>query len=141
MDGPMKFLNILVAEDNRADVLLIKEALLTHAIPHELQLMHDGAQAMRFLSTMGKPEGGPCPDVVLLDINLPKVEGWDVLREFRKHPNCITTPVIIMSSSDATKDQEKMAAMNVTRYFQKPSDFDQFMKLGQVILEVAGEAA
>jgi two-component system, chemotaxis family, response regulator Rcp1 len=137
----MKLLHILVAEDNRADILLIKEALKTHGIPHELRLIQDGARAMSVLATMGTPEGAPCPDVLLLDLNLPKVEGWDLLQEFRKHPACATTPVIIISSSDAPRDREKVAAMNVSHYFTKPSDFDQYMKLGEIIIHAVQNAS
>jgi two-component system, chemotaxis family, response regulator Rcp1 len=132
----MRIFQILLAEDNRADVLLIGEALKLHGIPHELHLMSDGASVLKYLETMGAGEGGPAPDVVLLDLNLPKVDGLEVLKELRRYPQCETTPVIIISSSDTPKDRQKMAALDVTHYFKKPSDFDEFMKLGQVLRQV-----
>ena len=132
----MKTVHILVAEDNRGDVLLIRKALQFHSIPHELHLVQDGAEAMSFLAAMGKGEGSPCPDVVLLDLNLPKVDGPEVLEEFRKHPECVTRPVIVISSSDSVKDRERMASLHVAHYFKKPSGLDEYMKLGQVILDV-----
>ena len=132
----MKTLHILVAEDNRGDVLLIRKALQFHKIPHELHLVKDGAEAMNFLAAMGKSEATPCPDVVLLDLNLPKVDGPEILEEFRKHPECVTRPVIVISSSDSMQDRERMAALQVAYYFKKPSGLDEYMKLGQIILDV-----
>lgn len=129
-------LHILLAEDNRGDVLLIRKALQFHNIPHELHLVQDGAQAMSFIGVMGTSEDTPCPDLVLLDLNLPKVDGPEVLQEFRKHPECVSRPVIVISSSDSIKDRERMAALDVAYYFKKPSGLDEYMKLGQVILDV-----
>ncbi len=135
----MKSLCILVAEDNVADVIVIREALQLHGISHELHVVEDGDLAISVFATMGKPEGMPCPDVMLLDLNLPKVDGPDILKEFRKHPTCLNTPVIVVSSSDTTKDREKVASMQVAHYFRKPPDLDEYMKIGQVILQVVGD--
>ena len=132
----MKTLRILVAEDNRGDVLLIRKALQFHNIPHELHLVQDGAEAVGFISGMGKSEGAPCPDLVLLDLNLPKVDGPEVLEAFRKHPECVCRPVIVISSSDSLKDRERMASLDVAHYFKKPSGLDEYMKLGQIILDL-----
>ena len=132
-------LNILLAEDNPGDILLVKQALEEHRIGHELQVVEDGAAALNFIVRMGSPGNPPCPDVLLLDMNLTKVDGPRVLAEFRKHPQCLHTPVIVISSSDAQKDRERMAALGVARYFRKPSDLDAFMQLGAVVLEVVSE--
>jgi chemotaxis family two-component system response regulator Rcp1 len=132
----MRTFQILLAEDNRADVFLIEEALRLHGLVHELHLMSDGASVLKYLETVSSGEGGPVPDVVLLDLNLPKVDGLEVLKELRKCPQCRTTPVIIISSSDTPKDRQKMAALDIAHYFKKPSDFDTFMKLGQIVREV-----
>ena len=79
-------LHILLAEDNFGDVLLVEQALTEHQIDHELHVVKDGDEALQFLDRMGEAGGPPCPDVLLLDLNLPKVEGPQVLQEFRKHP-------------------------------------------------------
>lgn len=72
----------------------------------------------------------------MLDLNLPIVDGPEVLREFRKHPACADTPVIVISSSYAIKDREPLAQFGIARYFRKPSDLDEFMKLGAIVKEV-----
>jgi CheY-like chemotaxis protein len=135
----MRVLHILLAEDNRGDVLLVREALQYHHIEHELHIVSDGAQAITFVSRMGKSEESPCPDVILLDLNLPKADGAQILGEFRKHPECVTTPVIVVTSSGADRDRQRMAALGIKHYFQKPADFDGFMRLGAVVREAVEE--
>jgi CheY-like chemotaxis protein len=132
----MNNLKVLLAEDNRGDVLLVREALAEHGIPADLFVMRDGGEALDYISRIGELDRTPCPDLVLLDLNLPKVDGLDILAEFRKHPQCTHTPVIVISSSDAPRDRERAGALGVTRYFRKPSDLDEFLKLGSVVREV-----
>jgi chemotaxis family two-component system response regulator Rcp1 len=134
-------LNILLAEDNPGDVVLVREALQVHGIAHMLHVVTDGAQALSFLARMGEPGNAPCPDLLLLDLNLPKIDGASVLQEFRNHTECVNTPVIIVSSSDAAKDRDRMTALRVNRYFRKPLDYDAFMKLGTLVREILPEAA
>lgn len=129
-------INIFLAEDNRADILLVKEALQKHQIEHELHVARDGAEAIRFMVEMGTAEGPPCPDVILLDLNLPKADGSQILSALRRDPRCIDTPVIVVSSSDSPRDREAMKHLRVRHYFTKPSDFDQFMKLGAIVKQV-----
>jgi CheY-like chemotaxis protein len=131
----MKHLQILLAEDNSGDVALIEQALQEHHIQHALHVVRDGGEAIDFVLRMGTP-GRPCPDLVLLDLNLPKVEGAQVLAEIRKRSECSETPVIVVTSSDAPRDKEKLAKLGVTRYFKKPSDIDEYMKLGVTVSEV-----
>jgi CheY-like chemotaxis protein len=129
-------LHILLAEDNPGDILLVEQALEEHRIPHELHVVRDGAKALDLLVRMGQAGEVACPDLLLLDLNLPKVDGPQVLREFRKHPACAHTPVIVVSSSDAQRDRAQMAQLGVTRYFKKPLDLDAFLQLGAVVREV-----
>jgi CheY-like chemotaxis protein len=132
----MKPLQILLAEDNIGDVLLVQDALVSHKIPHYLHVVHDGEEALDFIEHMGASDGIPCPDVMLLDLNLPKADGPEVLSKFRKHPLCAETPVIVITSSDATRDRERIAEFGIARYFRKPSDLNEFLKLGAVVLDV-----
>jgi CheY-like chemotaxis protein len=132
----MSPLRILLAEDNLGDVLLVQDALQSHKIPNELHVVRDGEEALAFIEKMGEPDGIPCPDLMLLDLNLPKVDGSEVLSRFRKHPECAQTPVIVITSSDAHRDRERMAQFGIARYFRKPSDLNAFLKLGAVVLEV-----
>jgi chemotaxis family two-component system response regulator Rcp1 len=132
----MNTLNILLAEDNLADILLVRKALNEHEIPYDLHVVRDGEEALAFIEGMGEPGSIPCPDIVLLDVNLPKVEGAEILSQFRKHPQCADTPVIVITSSDARGDRDRMAQLGIARYFKKPSDLDAFLKLGAVVREV-----
>lgn len=127
---------ILLAEDNPGDVFLVQQALEEHEIEHELQVAKDGAEALDLLARMGKPGQPPCPDLLLLDLNLPKVDGPQVLTEFRKHPQCAQTPVIIVSSSDALRDLARLTALGVSNYFRKPTDLVAFLQLGAVVRAV-----
>lgn len=136
----MSPLRILLAEDNRADVLLVRESLETYGVAHELHLVRDGGEALDYVAHMGTASGQPCPDLVLLDLNLPKADGTTVLGALRQRPECAQTPVIVISSSDAPKDRERIEALGIARYFRKPSDLDEFLKLGLVVSEVAKES-
>jgi len=98
----------------------------------------DGQEALEFVSGIGKPDSLPCPDLMLLDMNLPKVDGPEILSAFRKHPRCAQTPVIVITSSDAGRDRERMAQFGIAHYFKKPSSLDAFLKLGAIVREVAG---
>jgi CheY-like chemotaxis protein len=129
---------VFLAEDNRGDILLVKQALNAFQIPHDLHIARDGGEALEFVAQIGKPGGVPCPDIILLDLNLPKVDGPAVLAEFRKHPQCVHTPVIVISSSDTQKERERMGALGVAYYFRKPSDLEAFLQLGSVVRRFLG---
>jgi len=126
---------ILLAEDNPADVLLVREAFEHHGLDVELVVKRDGEEMLRLLDRMEAGEL-PCPDVVLLDLTLPRRNGIEVLRQIRQGSRCGKTPVIIVTSSDALKDRESVAQLGATSYFRKPSSFDEFMRLGKVVNEV-----
>jgi CheY-like chemotaxis protein len=129
--------NILVAEDNLGDLLLIQRALEEHEVVHEMHVVRDGSGALAFVERMGRPEEAiPCPDVFLLDLNLPKIDAPEILNELRKHAACAQIPVIAVTSSDTPKDRAQMAEFNVARYFRKPSHLEAFLQLGAVVREV-----
>ena len=134
----MKPLEIFLAEDNEADVLLVRQALHEHSIEHKLHVVRDGHAAIQFVANIGASADAPCPDLLLLDLNLPKVDGMDVLRAFRDHPQCRGTPVIIISSSGVERDRLLVNGLGISRYFQKPFDLDEFMKLGALVRELRG---
>jgi two-component system, chemotaxis family, response regulator Rcp1 len=129
-------IHILLAEDNIGDVMLVQEALTAHRIEGTLHVVKDGQEALDFVARMGKPESVPCPDLMLLDMNLPKADGATVLAAFREHKASAATPVIVVTSSNNPKDRSRVAALGVTHYFRKPPDFDEFMKLGEVVRDV-----
>jgi chemotaxis family two-component system response regulator Rcp1 len=134
-------MNILLAEDNDADVFLVHEALRAHAIEYELRVLTNGTEVEQYFELLGKVAAARCPDVFLLDLNLPQTDGHDVLRQFRAHYLCSTVPVIIVTSSDAPKDRELAELLGANAYFRKPSDLEEFMKLGIVIKAVVQEPA
>lgn len=134
----MKPLRIVLAEDNDADVFLVRQALEEHRVAHELHVVKDGDEAIRFLGAMGGSVEEPSLDLLLLDLNLPKVDGVEVLRDFRQHDRFARTPVVIISSSSAQREHARLSGLQVSRYFQKPLDLDEFMRLGGVVKEVTG---
>ncbi len=129
-------LHILLAEDNEGDVMLVEQALEEHQIHHQLHVVKDGAEALGFVAEMGLNNGPPFPDLVLLDLNLPKIDGAKVLQHFRKHLVCALTPVIVVTSSDSPRDRERVKALGADAYFRKPSDLKEFMVLGGLIKEL-----
>jgi chemotaxis family two-component system response regulator Rcp1 len=128
-------LQILLGEDNPGDVLLVRRALNEHRVEYELHTMRDGSEAAVFMEGV---EGGglPCPDLFLLDLNLPKLDGCELLVLLRAHPLCGDKPVIIISSSGAESDRRRATDAGATRYYQKPSDLKEFMKLGALVREL-----
>ena len=132
-------LHILLVEDNRGDEFLIREALKEHQVLYELHVIRDGLEAERFIQRLGSTDGYHCPDLLLLDLNLPKRSGLELLQLFRAHPVCGDTPVIVVTSSNAERDRRQAAGLGATRYFRKPTGLDEFVQLGAVIKEVFEE--
>jgi len=121
---------VLVVEDNPADAYLIEEALAEERLTSALQIVRDGEKAIAFFDRIDADPSVPCPAVVLLDLNLPKVSGEEVLKRIRLSPRCEKTKVLIVSSSNAPSDRELAMSLGATDYFRKPSTLDQFMQLG-----------
>ncbi len=128
-DGPQ----ILLVEDNPADANLVEEALAEEQLECRLSIVRDGAQAIAFIDRLETDPAHPCPDIVLLDLNLPKVSGEEVLKRVRRSPACGMAKVLIVSSSDAKSDRDRAMTLGASDYFRKPSSLDQFMQLGPKI--------
>lgn len=133
--GPLR---ILLAEDNPADVYLIRVALTEQNLPFELRVAEDGAAALSLIGFTGSPEPDAPPHVILLDLNMPKHDGREVLRAIRQNPHLAGIPIAILSSSESPKDVRETEELGATCYLRKPGNLDEFMKLGQVIRELAG---
>jgi two-component system, chemotaxis family, response regulator Rcp1 len=129
--------SILLVEDNAGDVLLTREALREADVSVELTAVADGEQALAYL----RDEGVERPDLVLLDLNLPRKNGLEVLEEIRHDPALRTTPVIMLTTSSSARDVTASYARGVNCYVVKPLDLDDFTELVQAIngfwLEVA----
>jgi chemotaxis family two-component system response regulator Rcp1 len=124
-------ISVLLAEDNPGDVLLVREALQRQPFEAELVVRHDGEQALVYIENVDTGEV-PCPDVVLLDLNLPRRNGEFLLERMRRSPLCSQVPIVIVSSSASPKDRETAARLGASTYFQKPADYEEFMRLGAV---------
>lgn len=124
---------ILLAEDNPGDVFLVRRALEKHDLPTRLIVVEDGQAAIRFIEKADSDETADRPDLVLLDLNLPRATGSRVLTRLRQSPRCAGTPIIIITSSDSPLDRENSANLGATGYFQKPGDLAGFMQLGRIV--------
>ena len=122
-------LNLLLAEDNLADALLVREAIRTENLPVVVHAAPDGERAVDFIVMAEKDPDAPCPHVLILDLNLPKIDGFEVLRKIRASDKCKNIPVLIVTSSDSPSDLREAAKLGA-RYFQKPFTYDEFVKIG-----------
>jgi DNA-binding response OmpR family regulator len=133
--------HILIVEDNVADVLLIRHAIKAANIHAHLHVINDGEQAIRFFDQLDGDHAAPCPALVILDINLPKKQGGEVLQHMRKSRRSADSLVIAVSTSDSARDREDMTKLGANSYFRKPSEYVNFMKLGNVIKELLNSVA
>jgi len=122
--GPIE---ILLVEDNPGDVRLTIEALKEGKISNQINVAVDGMDAMAFLRREGKYANAPKPDLILLDLNLPKKNGQEVLAEIKVDPRLKCIPVVILTSSQAEKDIVMTYNLHANCYIKKPVDFDQFI--------------
>lgn len=126
---------IVLTEDNAADVFLVRSALEDAGLDFRLHVISDGEQALRFLQTVEADEAA-CPDLLLLDLNLPKLSGADILRNLRENNHCSDSSVVVLTSSDSPQDRARVAQFGVEHYFLKTASLDEFMKLGSVVRQV-----
>ena len=124
-----KPVEILLVEDNKVDVGLIEEVFEEAKIKNSLHVAEDGEEAMLYLHAEGKFSGSRRPDIILLDLNLPKKDGREVLREIKEDINLKNIPVIILTSSSAENDITRAYELHANAYVTKPLDFDQFIKV------------
>jgi CheY-like chemotaxis protein len=121
-DGRERRLVALLVEDNRADVFLVQQAIQIHQLELDLHVVSDGDQACEFIERAENDlEPAPCPELVLLDLNLPRRSAKEVLKRLRQSPRCSTVPVVIITSSDLSNDRKELFALGANRYFRKPS--------------------
>jgi two-component system, chemotaxis family, response regulator Rcp1 len=114
--------DILLVEDNPGDIRLITEALEETDIRPSVYIVRDGIEAMQFLRNEPPFERTPMPDIILLDLNLPRKDGKDVLKEIKSDPDLAITPVIVLSGSDAPQDVAVCYALHANCYVVKPRD-------------------
>ncbi len=122
---------ILLAEDNLADQELVKRSLIDNQFLLEIYAVDDGVEAMEYLRREGKyvdPKTSPKPDILLLDINMPRMDGKEVLQEMKNDPALKTIPVIMLTTSDHEKDIIESYNLGVNAYITKPTDLPQFLQ-------------
>lgn len=125
--------DILLVEDNPGDVLLTREALKDAKVYNNLYVVKDGEAALDFLYRRPPYQQAPRPDIILLDLNLPKVHGRDVLAQVKQDKSLMQIPVVVLTSSSCEEDILKAYHLNANCYITKPVDLDQFLKVVRTI--------
>jgi CheY-like chemotaxis protein len=118
---------VLVVEDNPTDARLVEEALSEHQVPHEMVVLRDGEEALEYLEHMADKSK---PDLIILDLNLPKRDGFGVLNEYRARPALSFVPIVILTSSDSPADKLRAKSIGVAAFLQKPMTLEEFIALG-----------
>jgi two-component system, chemotaxis family, response regulator Rcp1 len=129
-------MRILLVEDSEGDVFLVRRALDKQGLKHELIVARNGEEALHMLEQAEKGPIADTPEIVLLDLNLPKVHGSQILSHIRRTQAFDGMRVIILTSSDSPSDRELALALGANVYFRKPTDLQSFMELGQVVKQL-----
>jgi CheY-like chemotaxis protein len=119
--------DVLLVEDDPGDVLMTREAFEHHRIRNTLHVVNDGEQALKFLHQTGEYAAAPRPGLILLDLNLPRRDGLEVLAELKEDPVLRVIPVVILTTSQAEEDILRSYALHANAYVSKPVDFERFM--------------
>jgi CheY-like chemotaxis protein len=128
----------VLAEDNPGDVFLIRRALDEQRLYYQLAVVTDGEEAIRFVLAAAASEDQI--DLVLLDLNLPRRDGSEVLTEMRNCPGLAAVPTVVITSSDSPDDRERALRLGANHFFHKPSDLMKFMDIGRVVRELIEKA-
>jgi DNA-binding response OmpR family regulator len=131
---------ILVIEDNASDVFLLNRALKKQDFPFELVRLLNGGEALAFIRRQGAYAEAAIPDLILMDLNLAKYTGEDILREIRAVKHLAGVPVCVWSSSQSRRDQCVLKNLGVSQFITKPSGLDQFMEIGKTIKDLLSGA-
>ncbi|MCW3093047.1 MAG: two-component system response regulator [Ferruginibacter sp.] len=129
----MSPIHILLVEDNEGDIILTREALNMGGVNHEVSIVRDGEQAIKFLNKEDINYKAKRPDLILLDINLPRIDGFEVLSYIKKNEQLKTIPVIMLTTSTSEKDVLASYKNHANCYISKPVDLDKFFEVVQKI--------
>ena len=122
-----EIVDVLLVEDDPGDILMTREAFQQHKIQNKLHVVTDGEQALQFLRQTGEYAKAPRPGLVLLDLNLPRRSGHEVLAELKEDPELRVIPVVILTTSQAEEDILRSYSLHANAYVSKPVDFERFM--------------
>jgi CheY-like chemotaxis protein len=126
-DDQSEAIEVLLVEDDPGDVLMTREAFEQHKLRNTLHVVSDGVEALSFLRQEGEYANVPRPDLVLLDLNLPRKDGREVLAEIKADPQLRRTPVVVLTTSEAEEDVLRSYDLHANAYVAKPVDFDRFI--------------
>jgi len=126
-------IDVLLVEDNPADVILMQEALYDAACCNRLHVVNDGEEAMAFLRRQGAYAAAPRPDIILLDLNLPKKDGREVLKEIKEDDSLMHIPVIIISTSQSQEEIMNSYRLHANCFISKPVDLNRFFEMVRAI--------
>ncbi len=136
----METFRIMLVEDNPGDVYLLKLALKNAGIECELTAFTDGAEALKFVLSQGEDAARLLPHLAVLDMNLPKKSGTEVLEAMRRGEEFAKVPVVMMSSSASPHDQAKTKQFGGTWYLTKPGDLEGYLKIGETLKEILADS-
>lgn len=125
-------IKILLVEDDLDDIELLQHALLSQRVNHTMKAIHDGAKAIEYIRTCGD-----CPDIIILDFNLPKVHGREIILEIKSLANFKAIPLLILTTSSAQSDKDYAYANGADKYLVKPTEIEQINDLVSTIVSLA----
>jgi CheY-like chemotaxis protein len=141
LDTPARTLRLLLIEDNPADIELTRQCFQESQVPTAIESVLSGDAALAYLRRDGQFAEAPRPDLVLLDLNLPGIDGREVLAAIKTDPQFKTIPVIILTTSDADSDVREAYRLQANSYFRKPLDLQEFLELADTICRYWSRAA
>ncbi|WP_238017033.1 response regulator [Dactylosporangium sp. AC04546] len=138
MTAPMEAslpIEVLLVEDDPGDVLMTQEAFEEHKVRNKLNVVQDGEEALAYLRREGRYAEATRPDLILLDLNLPRVDGREVLQSIKEDPDLRRIPVVVLTTSQADEDIMRSYSLHANAYVTKPVDFDSFIAVVRQIDE------
>lgn len=133
MSNPVEAIDVLLVEDDPGDVLMTREAFEDYKVRNNLYVATNGVEAMQFLQKQGEHADAPTPDLILLDLNLPKMDGREVLAAVKENPELRSIPVVVLTTSEAEEDIARSYSLHANAYVTKPVDFERFVSVVQQI--------
>jgi CheY-like chemotaxis protein len=128
-DAFLDVIDILLVEDDEGDVLMTREAFEYHKIRNRLHVVNDGEKALQFLRRQGPYGDAPRPGLILLDLNLPRKDGREVLADLKADPELCVIPVVVLTTSEAEEDILRSYSLHANAYVSKPVDFSRFVEV------------
>ncbi|TWP45600.1 response regulator [Lentzea tibetensis] len=128
-DPALNVIDVLLVEDDPGDALMTKEAFEHHKIRNALHVVRDGVEALEFLRRQGEHSNAPRPGLILLDLNLPRKDGREVLAEIKEDAELRSIPVVVLTTSEAEEDILRSYSLHANAYVTKPVDFERFIEV------------